>query len=218
MNPDKLFNYLDGKLSPKERADLEDRFMSDPEARRELAVARQIHASMSDSREIVGIADANSLDDRGPILARRVMIAFMVLVFVNVGFGIYAIFFMKNRHWARARTEQNRTELAQSLSQTAAAALPTPTLGIDEITFNIPATEQAALADKVIAAAGQAGGSAAKGLSNENGILIFAEIPTARLDEFREALKKLGATVPAPSNETTPAEKTILQVRITSAQ
>ena len=31
--------------------------MSDPEARRELAVARQIHASMGDSREVVGIAD-----------------------------------------------------------------------------------------------------------------------------------------------------------------
>ena len=218
MNPDKLFDYLDGKLSPKERADLEDRFMSDPEARRELAVARQIHASMGNSREIVGVADANSLDDRGPILARRIMIAFMVLVFVNVGFGIYAIFFMKNRHWSRERTEQNRTELAQSLSQTAAAALPTPTLGIEEITLNAAATEQGALADRVTNATNQSGGSATKGLSNENGILIFAEIPTARLNEFREALKKLGATVPAPSTETNPAEKTILQVRITSAQ
>ncbi|HST31481.1 MAG TPA: hypothetical protein VLK27_11665 [Chthoniobacterales bacterium] len=218
MNPDKLFDYLDGKLSAKERADLEDRFMSDPVARRELAVARQIHASMGNSREIVGIADAPSTEDRGPILARRVMIAFMVLVFVNVAFGIYAIFFMKNKQRARERTEQNRSELAQSLSQTAAAALPTPTLGVEEITFQTLATEQAALADKIIAAASQSGGSATKGLNNENGILIFAEIPTPRLNEFREALKKLGATIPPPSNEPNAAEKTILQVRISAAQ
>jgi hypothetical protein len=217
MNPDKLFDYLDGKLSPKERADLEERFMSDPEARRELTVARQIHASTSDSREIVGIGDATSIGDRGPILARRIMIAFMVLVFVNVAFGIYAIFFMKNKQRARERAEQNRTELAQSLSQTAAAALPTPTLSAEEITFNTPATEQVAVANKVIAAASQSGGSAAKGLSNENGILIFAEIPTARLNEFREALKKLGATVPSPAAEPNAGEKTILQVKISSS-
>jgi len=195
MNPDKLFNYLDGKLSPKERAELEERFMSDAEARRELAVARQIHASMSDSREIVGIADATSMEDRGPMLARRIMIVFLVLVIMNVGFGIYAIFFMKNRQRARERTEQNRTELTQSLSQTAAAALPTPTLGIEEITFNAPAADRDKIVREVLTAASQAGGSAAKGLSNENGTLIFAEIPTARTNEFRDALKKLGATV-----------------------
>src|SRR6202045_3305734 len=101
MNPNKLFNYLDGKLSPNERAELEERFMSDPEARRELAVARQIHASVGDSREIVGIADAAPISERGPVLARRIMIAFMVLVAVNVAFGIYAIFFMKNRQRAQ---------------------------------------------------------------------------------------------------------------------
>ena len=218
MNPDKLFNYLDGKLSPNERAELEERFMSDPEARRELAVARQIHASLGDSREVVGIADAMPTPERGPVLARRIMIAFMVLVTVNVGFGIYAIFFMKNRERARERTEQNRTELTQSLSQTAAATLPTPTLGIDEITFNAAATERDALTNKVIAVANQSGGSAAKGLSNENGTLIFAEIPTTRLNEFREALKKLGATVSTSAAEPNPGEKTILQVRIAGAQ
>jgi hypothetical protein len=218
MNPDKLFNYLDGKLSPNERDELEERFMSDPEARRELAVARQIHASLGDSREVVGIADAMPTSERGPVLARRIMIAFMVLVTVNVGFGIYAIFFMKNKERARERTQQNRTELTQSLSQTAAAALPTPTLGIDEIIFNAPPTERDALTNRVIAAANQSGGSAAKGLSNENGTLIFAEIPTTRLNEFREALKKLGATVPASATEPNAGEKTILQVRIAGAQ
>jgi len=218
MNPDKLFDYLDGKLSPSERAQMEERFISDPEARRELTVARQIHASMTDSREIIGIADPPSISDRGPVLARRIMIVFMVLVFANVAFGIYAIFFMKNRQRARERTEQNRTELRESLSKTAAAALPTPTLGVAEIVFNTPGAARDALADKVIGAATQAGGSAAKGLSNENGILIFAEIPTTRVNEFREALKKLGANVPPIASETPAAEKTILQVRIAGAQ
>jgi len=218
MNPDKLFDYLDGKLPPNEKAELEERFMSDPEARLELAVARQIHAGLGDSREVVGIAEAEPISERGPVLARRIMIAFTVLVAANVGFGIYAIFFMKNRERAREQTEQNRTKLTQSLSQTAAAALPTPTLSIDEITFNAPATERDALTSKVIAAATQSGGSAAKGLSNENGTLIFAEIPTARLNEFREALKKLGAIIPPSAAEPNAGEKTILQVRIAGAQ
>ena len=220
MNPDKLFDYLDGKLPPNERADLEERFMSDPEARRELAVARQIHANMGgDSHEIVGFGEvATASSERGAVLARRIMTVFIVLVVANVTFGIYAIFFMKNRQRARERTEQNRTELTQSLSKTAAAALPTPTLGIEEITFNAPAMERDELANKVTAAAKQSGGSATKGLSNENGILIFAEIPTARLNEFRDALKKLGASVPALAAEPSAAEKTILQVHIAARQ
>jgi hypothetical protein len=219
MNPDKLFDYLDGKLPPNERADLEERFMTDPEARRELAVARQIHATMGgESREIVGFGDATASSERGAVLARRIMTFFIVLVVANVTFGIYAIFFMKNRQRARERTEQNRTELTQSLSQTAATALPTPTLGIEEITFNAPATGRDELANRVIAAAAQSGGSATKGLSNENGVLIFAEIPTARLNEFRDALKKLGASIPALATEPNVAEKTILQVRIATGQ
>jgi hypothetical protein len=218
MNPDKLFDYLDGKLSPNERAELEERFMSDSEARRELTIARQIHASMGDSREVVGVADATSTSERGAVLARRIMIAFMVLVIVNVTFGIYAIFFMKNKQRARERTEQNRSELAQSLSNAAATALPTPTLGIEEITLNSPATEKTTLADKIIAVANKSGGSATKGLTNENGILIFAEIPTARLNEFRDALKKLGATVPVSATDPNAGEKTILQVRIAGGQ
>ncbi len=218
MNPDKLFDYLDGKLLPNERAELEERFMSDPQARRELAIARQIHASMGDSREIVGVAEATSTSERGPVLARRILIAFMVLVIANVAFGLYAIFFMKDRQRAREQREKNRSELAQSLSKAAVKALPTPTLGIEEITFNAPATGQTALADKVITAANQSGGSATKGLTNENGILIFAEIPTARLNEFREALKRLGATVPASATEPNAGEKTILQLRIASGQ
>ena len=218
MNPDKLFDYLDGKLSSNERAELEERFMSDPEARRELAVARQIHASMGESREVVGVADATSTSERGAVLARRIMSVFIVLVGLNVAFGIYAIFFMKNKQRTRESTEQNRTEFAQSLARTAEAALPTPSLEIEEIKFNAPVAGQESTADRVIDGAKQVGGSGTKGLADEHGILIFAEVPTARLNEFRDLMRKLGATVPAPVAVPNPGEKMILQVRIISGQ
>ena len=218
MNPDKLFDYLDGRLSPDERAQLEEKFMNDPEARRELAVARQIHASMGDSREVVGVADTTSTSERGAILARRIMSVFIVLVGLNVAFGIYAIFFMKNKQRGRTATEQNRTEFAQGLARTAEAALPTPSLEIEEIKFNATVSEQDSLANQIIEGAKQVGGSGTKGLADEHGILIFAELPTNRLDEFRDLMKKLGGTVPAPVATPSAGEKTILQVRIMSAQ
>jgi len=217
MNPDKLFDYLEGKLSPNERAELEEHLMSDPQLRRELTVARQIHAEMRDSREIFGVAEP-ILEERGAVLGRRVAIAFAVLVFANVVFGIYAIAFMKQKERARTKTEQNRSELTESLARTAAVALPPPSLDVDEIKFTAPVAEQDRLANKVIAAAKQVGGSGTKGLADQQGVLLFAEVPTARLNDFRDSMKKLGATLPPAPTEPKAGEKAILQVRIVSAQ
>jgi hypothetical protein len=217
MNPDKLFDYLEGKLSPNERAELEERLMSDPQLRRELTVARKIHADTGDSREIVGVTEP-ALEERGAILGRRVAIAFSVLVFANVVFGIYAIAFMKKKERTQLNTEQNRTELAESLARTAAVALPTPSFDVEEIKFTAPVKEQDKLANKIVAAAKQVGGSGTKGLADQQGVLLFAEIPTARLNDFREAMKKLGATLPAASAEPRAGDKAILQLRIVSAQ
>jgi hypothetical protein len=139
-----------------------------------------------------------------------------VLVGLNVAFGIYAIFFMKNKQHARERSEQNRTALAQSLSQTAAIAMPTPRLDVEEIKFIAPASNQQKLANTVIDEAKAVGGSAAKGLDNDQGVLIFAELPASRVNDFREALSRLGGTEPPPPPTT--GEKMILQVRISSAQ
>lgn len=215
MNPDKLFDYLDGKLSSQERAALEERLMLDAQLQRELAVARRIHAEMRDSREIVGVAEP-TLEQRGAVLGRRVMIAFSILVFANVLFGIYAIAFMNKKTRTQLNTQQNRTELAESLARTGAVALPTPSLEVEEIKFTAPIAEQDALANAIVDEAKAAGGSAAKGLADEHGVLLFAEIPTGRLSEFREAMKKLGGSVPATSAVS--GEKSILQVRIVSAQ
>ncbi len=51
MNPDKLFDYLDGKLPDHERRALEERLMGDASARREFDVARRIHASMREDEQ-----------------------------------------------------------------------------------------------------------------------------------------------------------------------
>jgi hypothetical protein len=214
MSPDKLFDYLDGKLPAGERAELEERLISNPELRRELAVARQIHSQIGHSSE--GFLDLPD-STRGPFLVRRIVIAFSVLVFINVVFGIYAIAFMDKKRRAQRNETQNRSEISQSLSRTAAAALPTPTLGIEEITFSAPVAEQDTLANTVIIAAQESGGSGTKGLADEHGILIFAEIPTQRLNDFRQALRKLGGAVPAPAAEPSAGEKTILQLRISSS-
>jgi anti-sigma factor RsiW len=217
MNPDKLFDYLEGKLSPSERAEMEERLRSDSQLQRELAIARQIHADMRDSREILGVAES-TLGERGAVLGRRIAIAFAVLVFANVVFGIYAIAFMKKKERARVNSEQNRSELAESLARSAAVALPTPSLDVDEIKFTAPVAEQNKLANKVIAAAKQIGGSGTKGLADQQGVLLFAEVPTARLNDFRESMKKLGATLPAAPVEPKAGDKVILQLRIVSAQ
>src|SRR5256884_3799007 len=213
MNPDKLFDYLDGKLSSSERAELEERLLSDPQLRRELVVARKIHADMRDSREVFGLAEP-PLEQRGAVLGRRIAIAFSVLVFANVLFGIYAIAFMNKKQRTQLNTQQNRTELAESLARTAAVALPTPTLDVEEIKFNAPVAEQDKLANKIIAAAKQAGGSGTKGLADQQGVLLFAEVPTARLNDFRESMKKLGATLPAAPAEPKAGDKASLQLPI----
>jgi hypothetical protein len=217
MNPDKLFDYLDGKLSSSERAELEEQLMADPHLRRELTVARQIHAGGRDSREVLGVVEP-VLEERGAVLGRRFATAFAVLVFANVVFGIYAIAFMKKKERLQLNTEQNRTELSESLARTAAVALPTPSFDVAEIKFTAPVKDQDKLANKIIAAAKQSGGSGTKGLADQQGVLLFVEIPSERVNDFREAMKKLGATLPAAAAETKAGDKVILQLRIVSAQ
>lgn len=214
MNPDKLFDYLDGTLSAGERAQLEDRVLTDAQIRHQLAVAREIHKSMRESREILASIDGPA-SNRGAVLGRRIIIAFAVLVFANVLFGIYAIAFMENKRHSTVRQEQNRQQLMNNLEKSAAAALPPPSFDVDEIKFLEPVRpQQDYLANKVIAAAEACGGSGAKGLSDAHSTLLFAEIPSSKLNEFRERLSKMGAILPAASTEVPTKPNTIVQVRI----
>jgi len=215
MNPDKLFNYLDGKLSPTEREELEDQLIRDPELQRQFGMARKIHERMSgDVREV--ILDEPPGAARGRQIMRRVTIVFLALIFINTIVGVAVIGLLESkRHQARTATEQNRKDVAIALQKAAANALPTPSLDVDEIKISVPPKQQDAMVEKVSAAAQKAGGSAAKNLSSENGTLVFAEIPTKRVNQFRDALAQLGAVLPAAPSPAPGSGNAILQIRIT---
>ncbi len=215
MNPDKLFDYLDGKLPPEQRAELERQLVTDKHLQRELVMAREIHSRAENAPEVILPAEVKT--ERGAILGRRVAIAFAVLVFMNVLFGLYAIGFMENKkRRAQTATDQNRQQLAEALQKAAASALPTPTLDIGEIEIKLNgwAKQKDVVADRIIAAAVWCGGSAAKNVSKENSLLVFAEIPANRENDFRQALTQLGAA-PSTTPGTNAAEHRILQIRIT---
>ena len=136
MNPDKLFDYLEGKLSPADRTALEERLTSDRQLQRELAVARQIHAGMSgDSREVV-LPAKPELTEQGRKMALRVGTAFIILMAVNVGFGLWLIVRHESKNPNRALLEtQMREQITKSLERAAATLTPSPdALGISEIT------------------------------------------------------------------------------------
>ena len=217
MNPDKLFNYLDGKLSPAEREAFEDELIRDPELQRQFGMARKIHERMSgDAREV-------TLDEPPPDairsrqMIRRIMVIALALIFLNTIVGVVVIGLMESkRRQNRESSEQNRRDVTLALQKAAADALPTPILDVDEIKINAPANQLDATVQKISAAAKEAGGSAAKNLSNENGTLVFAEIPPDRVNQFRDALAKLGATLPAESNPSPGSSNAILQIRIVS--
>lgn len=204
MNPDKLFDYLDGKLSRSERAELEDRIIADPQLQRELAVARRIHASISgDSREVV-LADLGTAE-RGRRMALWIGLVFIILTAVNVGAGLWIIARHESKNPNRALLEkQTREQISKSLEQAAAAALtPPPSLGINEVTVSVLAGHLNSAADEVVAAANRFGSSATKGLPDTHRLTVLADIPSSRVSEFRNAIAAIGNISPAASS---PAE------------
>src|SRR5207244_10470437 len=139
MNPDKLFDYLDGKLPDHERRALEERLMGDASARREFDVARRIHASMrenqSDRPEILSEMSEETAA-RGRRTARQVGLAFIVLVAMNVLLGLLYIAHHESKNPnRRLLDEQAREALRQSLARTAAATLTPPPLALSEWRF-----------------------------------------------------------------------------------
>jgi hypothetical protein len=217
MNPDKLFDYLDGKLSPAEREKFEDQLIRDPELQREFAMARKIHERMSgDVREVL-LDEAPSGADRSRRLVLRVTIVFLTLIFINTLVGVIVIGIMESkRHRTQVASEQNRQDVTTALQKAATNALPTPIFDVDEIKIAVRAGQEDATVEEISAAAKQAGGSAAKNLSNENGTLVFAEVPADHASQFRDALSQMGATLPPASNASPVNGNAILQIRITT--
>ncbi|HEY2614213.1 MAG TPA: hypothetical protein VGI42_00760 [Chthoniobacterales bacterium] len=225
MSPDKLFDYLEGKLSETERMQLEERLAVDPQLQRELAIAREMHTRAPGSREVIGENDEEEIPSpQSGVLGRRVATAFALLVMLNVIVGILVIVGKGDRRASndeRAKEAAMRQQLAASLRQTAETALPQPILS-DDIQLIASPNERDTVANHVVLLAGQSGGSAAKAPRDDKGVTVVVEIPTSREDEFRRALTPLGA----PEFSATPTDKTkavasgqrkIIQVRIAGA-
>ena len=209
MNPDKLFDYLDGRLTSSERAALEARLMSDEQLQRELAVARQIHAGMrGDSQEVVLPAPPD-VSEQGRKMAIRIGVAFMVLMFVNVGIGLWFIFRNESKNPNRPLLEaQMREQIAKSIER-AAALTPAPNaLGVTEITIPAESGKLDAVADRVVAIVSELGGSATKGVPDAGRLSILVDLPASRESEFRAAITAIGGNTPGstpPATATAPA-------------
>ena len=205
MNPDKLFDYLEGRLSASERAALEERLISDKQLQRELAVARQIHAGMhGDSREVV-LAAKPELTEQGRKMALRVGTAFIILMAVNVGFGLWLIARHENRNPNHALLEtQMREQIAKSLERAAATFTPSPdALGVSDITVPTAAGNLDATADEVVTIASRFGGSATKGLQDKGRMSVLVDLPSNREQEFRAAIESIAGPAGSTTSATT---------------
>jgi hypothetical protein len=217
MNPDKLFDYLEGNLPETERTQLEKQIADDPQLQRELAIAREMHRRSRGSREVM--VDDPEIPAPAKPLGRRLITAFAALVLVNVLVGIAFIIGKKDGTGEmRAREAATRKQLEASLQKTAEASLPLPTIG-DEIRLSAVADERERVADNVIALAKQSGGSAAEAPPDEKSIVVVIDLPSMRADEFRRALAPLAPPDYSPRPEPSPSanKRTILQVRIGDA-
>ena len=206
MNPDKLFDYLDGRLLAGERAELEARLLSDVQLQRELAVARRIHEGMrGESREILLPETGDAA--RGRKMAMRVGVAFIVLMAVNVAVGLLIILRHESSNPNRELlTAQTRAQITKSLEHAAATTLtPAASLGIDEITITASAGKLGAIADEIVAVSQRLGGSATKGIPDAHRLGVLVDLPANRENEFRAALASIGggATTLSSPNETT---------------
>ncbi len=205
MNPDKLFDYLDGKLSEHERHALEEELMNNAEARREFEVARRIHSATGGEREHLEVIDEmQESRPRGRRATRQILLATLVLVGVNVGAGLLYIAHHEAKNPNRALLEkQSRAQLQQALEKAAAASLTPPPLGLAEIKVTAEPDRAGMVADEIVQLATRLEGSATKGIPDGERIEVLVEITAKRINEFQSALTNLagakGTSVATPS-------------------
>lgn len=227
MNPDKLFDYLDGKLSPADRTQLEEKLMSDPQLRAQFNIARGIHSAGGGSREVVVPSEDPATIAKSGKLGRRIAVACAVLVFLNVAIGL-AVIFAKNKKSDLSKQEvEIRQQLAASLGAAAQNAMPATPFVAEEVKITAPRAEWDQIATRIIAGATAFDGSATKGLLEENVMMMIADIPLIREAEFRQAVTSAGTISPMPviapgvKEETASAEeksaRAFVQVRIAEA-
>jgi len=209
MNPDKLFDYLDGRLPAAERAALEERLISDRQLQRELTIARQIHAGMrGNSREVL-LSTQPDVTERGRKMALRVGAVFIILMAVNVGVGLWLIARHESKNPNRALLEaQTRQQITKSLEHAATATLtPLPSLGVSEITISAAPGRLDAVSDEAVAMVGRLGGSATKGLPDAHHIGVLVDLPSSRESEFRAAIGSISGGAGSSAFANQPSRK-----------
>jgi hypothetical protein len=208
MNPDKLFDYLDGKLPDWERHQVEEQLTRDPRLQEELAMARKIHTrSSGESREVL-LPDEDATSARGRKLALRVGIAFIVLIALNVGLGLLFIAHKEASNPNRKLLEaQMREQLTKSLAQAARDELTPPPLGVTDITIAAARGQLNIMADEVVATAQRLGGSATKELPGDHRAGVLVDLPSNRESEFRAALAVMIGAVPISPSPATSGEQ-----------
>jgi len=227
MNPDKLFDYLDGKLPEPERRDLEEQLMDDPRLRRELEVARRIHTDMrarhSERAEVFGeLSEENAA--RGRRLTRQIALAFGVLVAMNVFLGLLYIAHHESKNPNRAALEnQARDQLRRALEKATATSLTPPPMGIGELSVIAESGRAEAVADEISKLAARLNGTGIKGVPDNGRIGVLTELPANRVAEFKNVLAMIGGVKSIGAGEGIPGDpgsnqKISLLVQITEAK
>ncbi len=218
MNPDKWFDYLEGKLPDWERTQLEKELVSDPQLQRELTAARQIHSRIRGESREVPMDDDPAVLARGRKLARRVGLAFIILMGVNVAVGLWIIARHEAANPNRALLEaQMRHQVTESLEQAAHANLTPPPLDVSEIIIPVAHGQLDRVADQVVATAQRLGGSATKELPDPNRVGVLVDLAANRESEFRAAIATMTGGVPispAPAATSTSSDKKSFVVQI----
>jgi hypothetical protein len=158
-------------------------------------------------------------------MAIRIGVAFMVLMFVNVGIGLWFIFRHESKNPNRPLLEaQMREQIAKSIERAAATLTPVPNaLGVSEITVPAERGKLDTVADRVVAIVSRLGGSATKGVPDAGRLSILVDLPANRESEFRGAIQSITGGSPdsaTPAAVTTPAttEKKSFVVQIEEKQ
>jgi hypothetical protein len=193
VNPDKLFDYLDGRLPEQERRELEEELMNNAEARREFDVARRIHTATGGGREHLEIVDEIvGNHSQGKRATRQILLATLVLVAVNVLLALLYIAYHESRNPNRALLDkQNREQLRQALDKAAAGALTPPPLGVAELSVTVEAGRVQTVADEIVQLTKRLKGTATAGIADDGGMKVLVEIAAERTGEFRDALGNL---------------------------
>jgi hypothetical protein len=217
MNPEKLFAYLDGRLSNEERAAIDARLESDVQLQRELAIAREIHLrARGEAREVI-FQDEMAMANRGRKMALRVGAAAIALIALNVALGMLFIARKEASNPNHKLLEQQmREQLSKSLGQAANSVLTPPPLDVNDITIAAARGKSGAMADQVVAIAKRLGGSATKELPDKGRIGVLVDLAANREAEFRAAIATMSGGAPASPqpNESPGATKKSFVVQI----